>query len=189
MRGTHCETCPSVSETGIIPAHAGNTTGLNPWTAWTGDHPRACGEHWRRMVSAALRRGSSPRMRGTPHAADRGDLHGGIIPAHAGNTLLARWDVRWIWDHPRACGEHSVHDIGYWSLRGSSPRMRGTPSEWCGSRLMVGIIPAHAGNTGGTSGISTVSGDHPRACGEHHDRGFFEKRILGSSPRMRGTLR
>ena len=50
---------------------------------------------------------------------------------------------------------------------GSSPHVRGTHNRHNPNRLDAGIIPACAGNTGGTSGISTVFGDHPRMCGEH----------------------
>ena len=46
-------------------------------------------------------------MRGTPYFAKyRLDI-GGIIPAHAGNTMGERTDIPEQRDHPRACGEHT----------------------------------------------------------------------------------
>ena len=50
---------------------------------------------------------------------------------------------------------------------GSSPRMRGAPGEQPPARPTHGIIPAHAGSTGGGAGTARRARDHPRACGEH----------------------
>ena len=126
MRGTQSFSfCPCVGG-GIIPAHAGNTLGCSPCHSVSRDHPRACGEHNVRSSYPRAVMGSSPRMRGTLVNCVHVILGTGIIPAHAGNTNPKRRDDHMPRDHPRACGEHSVHEIGYWSRRGSSPRMRGT---------------------------------------------------------------
>ena len=72
---------------------------------------------------------------------------GGIIPAYAGNTPQCDRGWNRARDHPRVCGEHSVRVVRRSAARGSSPRMRGTPS---GLELFsndAGIIPAYAGNT------------------------------------------
>ena len=45
VRGAHCETCPSVFETGIIPACAGSTHSKPTTRSSIRDHPRMCGEH------------------------------------------------------------------------------------------------------------------------------------------------
>ena len=126
MRGTRIIAVVGYADLRIIPAHAGNTwrarIGLPP----NGDHPRACGEHWPTISAWPSTRGSSPRMRGTPHGAHGERLQLGIIPAHAGNTCSRVADWRWKRDHPRACGEHLFESC--WGIRfvGSSPRMRGT---------------------------------------------------------------
>ena len=65
--------------------------------------------------------------------------------------------------------------------------MRGTLAENLLIGLMVGIIPAYAGNTLVMAGHLLASRDHPRVCGEHD---FFNPVLdahSGSSPRMRGT--
>ena len=92
--------------------------------------------------------GSSPRMRGTlGHRGGRG-APPGIIPAHAGNTSFDMIGDVQPRDHPRACGEHQ-YDIPYCkTVQGSSPRMRGTLIVDPRQRSLLGIIPAHAGNTG-----------------------------------------
>ena len=135
----------------------------------TGDHPRACGEH----------------------PTTRSGLWGSrwIIPALAGNTAMGCVVCACWWDHPRACGEHVTTVIVEFIREGSSPRLRGTRSflDYCCRDC--GIIPALAGNTFRLTSPAFKYGDHPRACGEHlkRKRGVWWK--LGSSPRLRGTLR
>ena len=76
----------------------------------------------------------------------------GIIPAHAGNTLVSFMTIRVKRDHPRACGEHAHCGSRKIRFPGSSPRMRGTLSNSIGWLRDKGIIPAHAGNTVGVEG-------------------------------------
>ena len=131
--------------------------------------------------------GSSPRMRGTLDSLDSLSLDMGIIPAHAGNTRQHNQSMLDLWDHPRACGEHRKNIQTSDTPTGSSPRMRGTP-EFIHSRMFIlGIIPAHAGNTFDDSQVKSDFGDHPRACGEHATVTTVPGSTLGSSPRMRGT--
>ena len=86
-------------------------------------------------------------MRGTPDDETEHLDQLGIIPAYAGNT---QWRVECFlahWDHPRVCGEHQGVDGDFARLPGSSPRMRGTPSNATWAATSTGIIPAYAGNT------------------------------------------
>ena len=127
-------------------------------------------------------------MRGTQGLSCSIALNDRIIPAHAGNT--DRESCAWCprRDHPRACGEHMPPSCSILTVLGSSPRMRGTLCPVCLDLRVVGIIPAHAGNTAPFQALNWLMRDHPRACGEHtHANGFYFK-FLGSSPRMRGTL-
>ena len=112
----------------------------------------------------------------------------GIIPAHAGNTIMASYWVCEPRDHPRACGEHYVSPTVKVLTSGSSPRMRGTHSSLDAYGVAQGIIPAHAGNTGGAARAPRARWDHPRACGEHPWGRLTSGIATGSSPRMRGTL-
>ena len=131
--------------------------------------------------------GSSPRMRGTL-AYRRGVIEDiGIIPAHAGNTLLSHSVSFALRDHPRACGEHFINTTGEVDKTGSSPRMRGTLPINCSGESVIRIIPAHAGNTDEAGVDEPVGGDHPRACGEHAVYAPRDPIREGSSPRMRGT--
>ena len=50
----------------------------------------------------------------------------------------------------------------------------------------IGLIPAHAGKTGGGNELPGRAGAHPRACGENGRRAKDQPFTAGSSPRMRG---
>ena len=86
MRGTRHRRRISKTWTGIIPAHAGNTSDLTCGVSNLRDHPRACGEHIKVVERRSRRGGSSPRMRGTHYRCNGHCVYAGIIPAHAGNT-------------------------------------------------------------------------------------------------------
>ena len=65
--------------------------------------------------------------------------------------------------------------------------MRGTLVERRHFVLIVGIIPAYAGNTKAGDYSASETWDHPRVCGEHRCDVSAACRDAGSSPRMRGT--
>ena len=128
-----------------------------------------------KVQGAELGKGSSPRMRGTPHEQSLAPQVRGIIPAHAGNTyplVVVRDDGG---DHPRACGEHQPGRDADDAIKGSSPRMRGTHLVGGIGVGFGGIIPAHAGNTKDEVLADCIVRDHPRACGEH----FVVAELLG----------
>ena len=111
-----------------------------------------------------------------------------IISAHAGITYRTFGGAFLDWDHPRACGDHiplSVDSIPY---AGSSPRMRGSRRRESVFHKSLRIIPAHAGITQDAQQRSEPNPDHPRACGDHTISLYTVSLILGSSPRMRGSL-
>ena len=189
MRGTHRGYASFAVPVGIIPAHAGNTFPSSRVAVWRGDHPRACGEHEKILLYGDAIPGSSPRMRGTPFTGRDTATDVGIIPAHAGNTIAPAAKTWRFRDHPRACGEHKDVPLMCVMLSGSSPRMRGTLVVGVQDHHVIGIIPAHAGNTAYARTSPAGTGDHPRACGEHMRACLCAGLPLGSSPRMRGTLR
>ena len=127
MRGTLSSFMRTAVPTGIIPAYAGNTNITIVAVVPYEDHPRVCGEHDRIVGIIAVIPGSSPRMRGTRRLCRLRDQKQGIIPAYAGNTAKKRSSKTFKRDHPRVCGEHGVEREMPITVRGSSPRMRGTP--------------------------------------------------------------
>ena len=127
-------------------------------------------------------------MRGAPGARSRLWWLRRIIPADAGSTWLLARRVLNSQDHPRGCGEHSTALRRRNGESGSSPRMRGALSGACSTTITARIIPADAGSTFLFSSDSSVSGDHPRGCGEHVSMVCRSTPPTGSSPRMRGAL-
>ena len=86
-------------------------------------------------------------MRGTLLLQGLSFLSVRFIPAHAGNTAIARATRRLVAVHPRACGEHCRSASSSRRSSGSSPRMRGTQAQLLPRDADFRFIPAHAGNT------------------------------------------
>ena len=133
MRGKLLRVGPGAVTSGLIPAHAGKTSGFRISVGPSRAHPRACGENGLTLGRQALGAGSSPRMRGK-----RGefvdDLHSvRLIPAHAGKTDIYQHGDPNSGAHPRACGENIILGAKGTDFAGSSPRMRGkrARSESC----------------------------------------------------------
>ena len=65
--------------------------------------------------------------------------------------------------------------------------MRGSLRILISPFFQVGIIPAHAGLTHDHAERHGRSRDHPRACGAHILGTLSVLKLMGSSPRMRGS--
>ncbi len=68
-------------------------------------------------------------MRGKQADGARADVTHRIIPAHAGQTRTRRARRTVRADHPRACGANLAYEVIELHNAGSSPRMRGKPSQ------------------------------------------------------------
>ena len=187
MRGSLYDRRQTHGGFGIIPAHAGLTSSWLSQFISLRDHPRACGAHSSSATRLSCPQGSSPRMRGSLDYLRHLHAAHGIIPAHAGLTNLHDFLFSHFGDHPRACGAH--FKSGRWDgyFKGSSPRMRGSLVADSGRFGFPGIIPAHAGLTTTHHRARWARRDHPRACGAHKKRPKMTKKMMGSSPRMRGS--
>ena len=151
------------------------------------DHPRVCGEQARRLFGCSRRAGSSPRVRGTDLVNDGiGNLHG-IIPACAGNRHGAREPTLLAWDHPRVCGEQALAEVEKNGIVGSSPRVRGTDLILDLAECRRGIIPACAGNSGGSWRRPSTRRDHPRVCGEQKHTNVSALLLRGIIPACAGN--
>ena len=89
--------------------------------------------------------------------------------------------------HPRGRGEHGADKHALLILCGSSPRARGThrADSYCSPPGR--FIPAGAGNTTPQRQVSGWPPVHPRGRGEHISSFAAHKKLIGSSPRARGT--
>ena len=134
---------PGISR--ITPAHAGKSTFSRFWTSNVEDHPRTCGEKCFLGKRLADGPGSPPHMRGKAVYSSPVSLLTRITPAHAGKSVLYRYN--WVndRDHPRTCGEKqqgkavTVHQVG------SPPHMRGKGLPRASEGFCTRITPAHAG--------------------------------------------
>ena len=131
----------------FIPTHVGNTSGQSPPAFPRPVHPHACGEHFTWALIQGASAGSSPRMWGTLCFSRNFTYLHRFIPTHVGNTsCVIPKDAR-VSVHPHACGEHFTIPILCCHLRGSSPRMWGTPFLDRRLKTLHRFIPTHVGNT------------------------------------------
>ena len=150
-------------------------------------HPRGRGEHHHWQDAQNTSAGSSPRARGTPVVLLGRFLRLRFIPAGAGNTAGWRPPGLRLAVHPRGRGEHESSSSSSLILSGSSPRARGTQSTQRALLRRPRFIPAGAGNTLFEWFPLVVPTVHPRGRGEHISSFAAHKKLIGSSPRARGT--
>ena len=171
---------------GLIPACAGQTRAAPAARPPRRAHPRVCGADGLEDDSAVTDTGSSPRVRGRPRSRSMLKLSPGLIPACAGQTRRPRVGLIGSRAHPRVCGADlsAINDAPH--KRGSSPRVRGRPSDWIAFSSWRGLIPACAGQTRRPIRSRTQPRAHPRVCGADGDKIPVEIWGKGSSPRVRG---
>ena len=188
VRGKHLTIIPKRGTPGLIPARAGKTPPWQQCEGRTWAHPRACGENPGNEEHRTRIRGSSPRVRGKLVHTSSCKSNSGLIPARAGKTLETRTELRKPRAHPRACGENRAFSSRLMRETGSSPRVRGKPTNLIRAGDLIGLIPARAGKTRRSNSGLRMHRAHPRACGEnsYHPLNISEK--VGSSPRVRGKL-
>ena len=156
-----------ITHPGLIPAHAGKTSGpskrvIRPWA-----HPRSRGENTRRPPATPTSLGSSPLTRGKPAALGHYLDAGGLIPAHAGKTAKPSSDSTSWGAHPRSRGENWPSIQSSATVSGSSPLTRGKLRDSTRERLAQRLIPAHAGKTQGRARPARHTQAHPRSRGEN----------------------
>ncbi len=168
MWGTPIHHHVSLPSHRFTPTHVGNTRPQSGATARPSVHPHACGEHQPCPGHLDPKRGSPPRMWGTPRRRAIGALG---VPVH-----------------PHACGEHSASLFPGPDPKGSPPRMWGTRSRRLSPSRQTRFTPTHVGNTSTDTPPSASSAVHPHACGEHEFKRLGRSVAFGSPPRMWGTL-
>ena len=147
VRGQQAMAPPASRQQRIIPARAGPTYENQAKTYRGADHPRSCGANTSFALSMLCEPGSSPLVRGQPQRHRRPRPVARIIPARAGPTNSNRSPRTDSTDHPRSCGANCDSGDQLALRRGSSPLVRGQPSELRGLPERFRIIPARAGPT------------------------------------------
>ena len=145
MRGNREHGTRQSSDTGSIPAYAGEPRCAPAKAGRCRVYPRVCGGTWLTMFASTPAKGLSPRMRGNPQHVEDAVVGGGSIPAYAGEPRRRSAAPARGWVYPCVCGgTHVTVDAGS-GYRGLSPRMRGNRPWKRGGALGVGSIPAYAG--------------------------------------------
>ena len=173
---------------GLIPAHAGKTTPRRATRITRRAHPRSRGENEERLVASPRLTGSSPLTRGKQAPGVAWLAPYGLIPAHAGKTLICSLLPSVHPAHPRSRGEnYEAHSIGI-AAGGSSPLTRGKRVRDNDLGVLRGLIPAHAGKTQETTRWAPSGTAHPRSRGENDALSGASSAWKGSSPLTRGKL-
>ena len=93
-------------------------------------------------------------MRGRLVSVVRLALAFGLTPANAGTTRRHTHFFTPTLAHPRECGD-DITPLGDWATAlGSPPRMRGRHAHGFGNATVLGLTPANAGTTPGSSIIN-----------------------------------
>ena len=119
---------------GLIPAHAGKTSGAAQPSGTNAAHPRSRGENCDADDFETVAQGSSPLTRGK--LARHGPAYDRyrLIPAHAGKTRVSRIAREAAKAHPRSRGENPGRHSRWCRFRGSSPLTRGKRGRCPGCR-------------------------------------------------------
>ena len=105
MRGKEPFITDEVLDSGITPAYAGKSRGIDAHKRPDWDHPRVCGEKGSRYREQIYSLGSPPRMRGKAVENKVNEPQFRITPAYAGKRVLGLVTLTLFRDHPRVCGE------------------------------------------------------------------------------------
>ena len=151
---------------GLIPAHAGKTTGRARPAGQRRAHPRSRGENVEPLNRVTVHEGSSPLTRG--------------------KTTCVPFRRQVQAAHPRSRGENLHCQYLQEYPLGSSPLTRGKPVPCVPQNAWRGLIPAHAGKTWWSRSGRTCRRAHPRSRGENHSTLRLTSPSLGSSPLTRG---
>ena len=142
---------------GITPARAG-TTGIKKAVNVTlGDHPRSRGNNFGDKSVTFSTSGSPPLAREQPDDDIGHGLEYGITPARAGTTKSGVQPSAGFQDHPRSRGNNFQINIAVRIVSGSPPLAREQLNMVDRFYVRIGITPARAGTTSGTT-IKPISG-------------------------------
>ena len=152
---------------GLIPTHAGKTTGEEHREDTIGAHPHSRGENASCAGLMPNAAGSSPLTRGKRRWGESNPPQGGLIPTHAGKTGRGSCAVRPRRAHPHSRGENRPKDRAQRIKLGSSPLTRGKRGCRFESCRRRGLIPTHAGKTTDSGSWLAAAAAHPHSRGEN----------------------
>ena len=172
---------------GPIPACAGEPRPVPEAAAEAGAYPRVCGGTEAASGGRSRGRGLSPRVRGNQGTEGALRLHGGPIPACAGEPAASGPRYGPSTAYPRVCGGTMRLLVQCQEVLGLSPRVRGNHPEAEAARVEAGPIPACAGEPHGGSPSAVRGRAYPRVCGGTAEIDPARPFQTGLSPRVRGN--
>jgi len=172
----------------FIPTGVGNAQHLRRVVVIPSVHPHGCGERsfFRHRNHALF--GSSPRVWGTLLINAQLFAIFRFIPTGVGNAFYLNQSVYLIPVHPHGCGERCRCRCPEPAKFGSSPRVWGTLFDFRLTRRPPRFIPTGVGNAKKHNLNIHPMSVHPHGCGERHYVPTVTIFIIGSSPRVWGTL-
>ncbi len=138
-------------------------------------------------IIASSAPGLSPLARGTPDYLLFQSSHRRFIPAGAGNTIVFAPVSLSRSVYPRWRGEHVTVGVTLNCWNVLSPLARGTHARTGSRTTNCRFIPAGAGNTQITAGLTFDLTVYPRWRGEHMSSALTAIFAVGLSPLARGT--
>jgi len=151
------------------------------------DHPRVGGGTKPRHAADIISGGPSPRGRGNLDGDISAGIAQGTIPAWAGEPALRTIRSCMRRDHPRVGGGTGCASRTGARTWGPSPRGRGNHRSLKPFCLVLGTIPAWAGEPHLPQPAHKATGDHPRVGGGTFQRPAALRAVQGPSPRGRGN--
>ena len=146
-----------------------------------------CGGTPASALTAVVRPGLSPRVRGNPGLCINCGGQAGSIPACAGEPTRRLGLRRPRMVYPRVCGGTQNAMVAACCAWGLSPRVRGNRTAPLPYFAAAGSIPACAGEPSKLSHLPDTSKVYPRVCGGTGVSARPHARPLGLSPRVRGN--
>ena len=170
-----------------IPACAGEPPTIYPTQSQSQVYPRVCGGTVSICGHRCGRKGLSPRVRGNPALAPSVSVRRWSIPACAGEPAAGNWSVTTPQVYPRVCGGTPSRLNGNRPETGLSPRVRG--NHFCAALvfLVIGSIPACAGEPLLCGARFLGHRVYPRVCGGTTISIRKHSTSQGLSPRVRGN--
>ena len=165
-RGKRVTGCNKPVTRGLIPTHAGKTSGRPSWLGPFGAHPHSRGENYSTCPFRRAVPGSSPLTRGKRSGSG---LRGVSVVAH-----------------PHSRGENAPATTRIARPGGSSPLTRGKRRPVASRAQQLGLIPTHAGKTRRRRRARRGRRAHPHSRGENTEADEDSRALWGSSPLTRG---
>ena len=150
-------------------------------------YPRGRGGAVKDIIEGINAKGLSPRTRGSPITCPIAARNAGPIPADAGEPPAPRSRSAPRRAYPRGRGGADIIRGDVASLKGLSPRTRGSPREARRRCRLPGPIPADAGEPARSRQTRCPTRAYPRGRGGARFPAMPGSALRGLSPRTRGS--